>query len=150
MFQLLHPQIPRSVRRHPQITSWRDRDRTDFRAVRQAGPLELLREKPFIKCLFPLQNHLIAVHAREREFCLSVDLARPLSRPEDMVEEKVMQLIRSYKILGLLRNSGLTGVSNTSKRHFESCSSPVVSAKNRTRCDTSVFGTPQLTPYIDI
>lgn len=53
LFDLVHPDPYACIAWHTQIPSWRYRNRPDLWAVRQAGTLKLLGEKPPVKYFQP-------------------------------------------------------------------------------------------------
>src|SRR5699024_8276993 len=101
-FQLLQPDTDAGIARHPQISAGRHCDASHFRTVRQTGTFELLSEKSSVKNLQPFEDHFLFILSLERILCHPVQLLRLIRHTHHIIQEKVMQFVRSYQILRLL------------------------------------------------
>ena len=102
LFKLAHPQRAACIARHSPVPARRQGDRTDFWAVRQAGALELLCEKAVVKHLQPLQNFAARICPFKRIAGEGEHLGGCKSPAYDVVQEKVMQFVRTDNALCFL------------------------------------------------
>ena len=90
-----------------------------------AERFELLREESLEEYPHPAQDRRPVVASVERCFRSEEDFCRGVTVLDEVVEEKVVQLVRPYQLLGVLgdsssspdgSSSGLIGVATTSSR----------------------------------
>lgn len=98
----IQPDPGAGVAWHAEITPRGEGDGTDFRAVRQAGTLELLGEKSPVEVLQPFEDCGIGVFSRKGAVGDPIDLRRCEFRTQHIIQEEVVELIGSDEILGFL------------------------------------------------
>ena len=102
MLQFLHPDTGTGIGRHTQIATRRYRYRTYLRSIRQAGTFELLTEKSAIKSFQPFLNGFCIISSGKSIVCQTINLFRGTSETQNVIQEEIMQFIRSHNILCLL------------------------------------------------
>ena len=133
---------------------------TEPTSDRRAGTkLELLLEEASAKCGQPFLDDFFIVRIAEGYACQIEYLAGAEAEAKELIEEEVMQFIRSYQIFCLLlditllvcRNQlGLMGVSTISSRVMRDSLSTPFKAIQFTKYFTNVLGMLALTPYMDM
>lgn len=103
-FKILKPACRARVAGHPPITSRRQGDGTYLRAVRQTGTLKLLGKEPSAECLKPSVDRIVVIYISQGISCDPVYLTWFIAKPQEIIQEEIMQLIWSHQILRPLRN----------------------------------------------
>ena len=76
LFQICQPQRPAGIAWHSPVASWGEGNAADFRSIRQAGTLELLREKPSIKTAKPFQDDSSFLFSAQCFLCQMINFRR--------------------------------------------------------------------------
>ena len=100
--QIVLPELCTGIAWHPQISARRNRNRTNLRAIRKTGALELLGKEPAHEVFLPLKNRLAVVDTRKGLLCNPEDLPRTIAAAEHVIEEIIMKLVRTDQVLRLL------------------------------------------------
>ena len=85
-----------------QISPGTDPYRADFDTIRLAVSLELLTEEPAVENKKPLFDHCCVIVPGKGTAGKGLDLCRRKAPAQHVVQEEIMQSVRSYKILCLL------------------------------------------------
>ena len=102
LIQLSQPERSGGVARHAPIAAGRQRDRTDLRAIREAGTFKLLGEETSIEVPEPVKKRLGVVNTVKSTLCNSEHFARLITAADAVEEIKVMQQIGTDKFLCFL------------------------------------------------
>ena len=107
--QLFQPKDGHGVRWHPPVAPGREGDGAHLGPVRQTGALELLVEKAAVEGFFPLQDGGPVIAPAKGMLGKAQHFSGREGPANGIVEEKVVELIGAYQILGLLRDLTVDG-----------------------------------------
>ena len=107
MLQILEPQDAGGVAGHAPVTTGREADTADLGAIGQTGTLELLGEETAAEGLKPLLDNLFVVETGESFGGHAENLGRTEAKAQEIIQEEVVQLVRSHQVFGLLTDIAL-------------------------------------------
>ena len=99
-----HPIAKTRVAGHAPIGTWRQRNRTDFRAVRNATALELLRKESLDKDGERLVDFLIGMLASEGIFREVAEFFGSGAVFCEMIQEEIVNFVSAQDVFRLLRD----------------------------------------------
>ena len=102
LLDLLHPEDALRVRGHAPIAARGKADRTDLRAVRHGGALELLGEEAADERAQGGENRVVGVLSVKRGLGQWVELERGRAAVHHVIEEEIVQGIRAQGVLRAL------------------------------------------------
>ena len=98
----LEPEGAGGVGRHAPVATRTETHGTHLWSVGQAGAFELLREEAAQEGDEPLLYGGVVVDTLEGTLCEHIDARGTETETQEVVEEEVVELVRSYEVFGLL------------------------------------------------
>ena len=105
--RLSYPQLRRGIARHAPIATRRKAYGAHLRPVGHRGTFELLVEEATQKCYQPFLDGLGGILVLEGTARHEEKTSRTEAETHEVIQEEVVQLVRTNEVLGLLRDVAL-------------------------------------------